>query len=313
MIKTALSLLPNCLDNLCLGYKTLDKFDGLGAQLQRVLAVRGLSKYLNIKNCQPRIDGIATHPLDGLQNPQKYEAFLNRVNYLIEEEKPECFSSCVMIDDLTTGKFLRYIWLASRGHKIKLLITHPYRLVDSRSVIYAMSIDARFKEKVRLLFPNNVLYDISYHHRHGTGNFALQPGQKTSREVDLKHIIPLLTSLSKKSPTHTLHVFTDAPENEIIYKVLTKDITAWKGLSSITGEEMKVSSQNFRYLENAHLKLQILRGGDPLESLIKLSNSNTLILSRSSFGFVAAIIAGHSNVYLPKDFWHPRLPDWKVY
>ena len=53
-------------------------------------------------------------------------------------------------------------------------------------------------------------------------------------------------------------------------------------------------------------------GGDPLDVIKSLASADHLILSRSSFGYVAAILNPKGQVYFPSQFWHVPMKGWQI-
>jgi hypothetical protein len=60
------------------------------------------------------------------------------------------------------------------------------------------------------------------------------------------------------------------------------------------------------------MDLNILNGGDALDSIIRMSTAEYLILSRSSLSYVGALLnQDYKAIYSAPGFWHPKLQDWK--
>jgi hypothetical protein len=58
--------------------------------------------------------------------------------------------------------------------------------------------------------------------------------------------------------------------------------------------------------------IKVLYGGDPLDVIKSLASADHLILSRSSFGYVAAILNQEGQVYFPSQFWHAPMKSWHI-
>jgi hypothetical protein len=88
----------------------------------------------------------------------------------------------------------------------------------------------------------------------------------------------------------------------------------WNGLPKFESGQMQISRGDFQALaENFPQITEVRRGGNPLVSLAEMSTAGALILSRSSFGYLAAHLSGNKYVWIPSDFWHPKIPLWREY
>jgi hypothetical protein len=314
IVRILLSFLPQSRANLKMGYRTLNKFDGLGAQLQRVIAVRGLSNFLEIPLSQPPILDIATHPLDGFDNRLEFDKFLEKVNFLICSTDLESNYEVLDVDNLKFIDFFNCIWQTGlRGRKIHLLVTHPYKFVDAKPMIYKLALDEEVRNKIREFQSPAKCSGIALHHRQGVGGMSTQPGQAKPRELELSKYIPVIRRILQIGKIESLNIFTDAPAETLIFQIPDDQIDSWKGLPGITENLMSVQNQNFDIFSTLNVTIRIIRGGNPLLSLMEMSQSEFLILSHSSFGYVSAIFAGHKNVFIPKTFWHPPLKGWTKY
>ena len=309
-----LSLFPRSRTNFRMGYRTLKKFDGLGAQLQRVIAVRGLSKYLGIPLVQPPITRVATHPLDGFTDREEFVEYLEMINRMVGSKSIESGYEVYDVDDLSFSNLVNCIWRTGvLNHKIHLLITHPYRFVDAKPMIYKLALDDDFRQRIREFRTAAKPSAVALHHRQGVGGMSIQPGQSKPRELELSAYIPVIRKIIQNEEIKSLTIFTDAPAEVLIFHIPDDQMESWKGLPGIEKNIMAISEQNFDSLNVLNLSIKIIRGGNPLLSLIAMSQSEILILSNSSFGYVSALLAEHENVFIPKTFWHPQLKGWIQY
>ena len=53
-------------------------------------------------------------------------------------------------------------------------------------------------------------------------------------------------------------------------------------------------------------------GGNPLTAIKFMSESDYLIMGRSSLSYVAAILNKEGVIYYPPKFWHPPMSHWKI-
>jgi hypothetical protein len=308
---------PNCVSSrIVFSYSPGGKFDGLGAQLQRVLGVNALGDYWKIRVQHDSISEIAIHPLDKIQSDHEYSMFLQNVNYVVGTTLNEkSGSNSLFFNELRTRDII-YLFLLSwwKEENIFVQITHPYFFVDAHPDIYECESNRLFAIRLSEFRTKNLNLGITLHHRHGVGNMAIQPGQRTPREISVKTYLPVLTTcLNLKLYSH-LFIFTDAPDTDIEFVPPASQRNLWAGLPAFDGDRMVIAANAFDVLTAIQeINIVIFRGGNPLESLANMTSSQVLILSRSSFGYIAALLNNQAEVWLPSDFWHPPLKKWKRY
>ena len=308
---------PNRISSkIVFSYSPGGKFDGLGAQLQRVLGINALGDYWNIKIQHDFITDIAIHPLDEIQKSKDFSVFLRSVNYVVGAFPIEVSESNTLYFNELRFRNVIQLFFASwwKGGKILAKITHPYFFVDANPDIYLCESNNLFAMRLKEFRTRNLSNGIALHHRQGVGNMAVQPGQRTPREISEDGYLQVLpTYLQRKSHSY-LYVFTDAPETNIEFTPPVSQRDSWVGLPTFDGKKMSISPNALAGLTSfKEIRIEIFRGGNPLESLANMASCSVLILSRSSFGYVAALLNNQAEVWLPNDFWHRPMSGWKTY
>jgi hypothetical protein len=302
---------------LTLSYSAGVKSDGLGAQLQRVLALNALGEYWGVPVRHAPIRQIAVHPLDGFVDDNEYFDFLKSINELIDSsDSTEISDSKVIcIDDLRFRHiFLLAIKLFFSRRTHILRVTHPYFFIDAMPSLYSCKSNFAVREKLCLHITDGQKQTICLHHRQGVGNMAIQPGQNHSREIALTAYSNILKSIIDQNPQLKFRVYTDAPEIDLQFRPPKEQKKSWQNLPSFDGDSMKILGSS---LENLICELpkdtEVIRGGHPLQTLANMTTGSIIILSRSSFGYVAALLSENAEIFVPEDFWHPPLLGWKTY
>jgi hypothetical protein len=303
---------------LILGYSPGLKFDGLGAQLQRVLAINALAEYWGIEVAHSPIKKIAIHPLDGLESRDSYVDFLNNVNGLIDAQSQfKLRVQEIYTADLTFKSLIRVIKFQLKSkEKIYLTVTHPYYFVDANPRIYNCKFNMLISDRLLNFSTESLKDSIVLHHRHGVGKMAIQPGQKSPREIEMDKITGVVMQCIARNSNakKMLHIFTDAPDHNLQFHPPSDQVDSWTNLPGFDGQVMSVNAGTLEGLTNQiSIPLKVHRGGNPLNSLANLATAGTLILTRSSFGYIAAILGKTQNVWAPRDFWHPLLDRWHSY
>jgi len=299
-----------------LSYSQGDIPDGLGAQIQRVIAINALGAHLSINVKHPPITEVARHPIDHLSDAE-YSKMLSNVNEMLSTiSVDELQSFCpYFINDLRFKHFAYAIFKALLSKSIvNMQIRDSYYFVDAKPSLYKLGISRSTRIFLRDLASETFAGYIALHHRHGVGNMAIQPGQLKPRELDVSVYLAPLQEATKKNREASIVIFTDAPDSDMYFLPNSTQVQLWAGLPQFDGTKMKIAQGQFRVIEEEFPgKVRVIRGGNPLIALANLATSGQLILSRSSFGYLAALFADHSKVWIPGDFWHPKHKNWTQY
>ena len=312
-----LLLRPNSISSkVILSYAPGVKLDGLGAQLQRVLAINALGEFWSVEVKHDPITEIAIHPLDEINNLNDYLVFLKNVNNVIDSHKsvPECEKNFyfVNLNFFKLIKVLLYVYINQKSVRINL--TLPYYFVDSRPEIYKCKSNFLVRKRLNSFATLNLSDQIVLHHRHGVGNMAIQPGQKHPREIAQQFYLSVLSNCINIYPDRPLTVFTDAPISQMEFRPPSNQIESWINLPSFDGRKMTIAANSLDWITSQlSLKTNVIRGGNPLETMANMSTARVLILSRSSFGYLSALMADTADVWIPGDFWHQPLLGWRKY
>lgn len=306
-------------DNVVLGYAPGNRIDGLGAQLQRVLAINALADFWRLRVIHPVISQIAVHPLDQLNDENSYNTFLDEVNRIIGTETVDSkflnTYKSFYAEDLKFRHISKLLFnTIIFRRKTFLHVTHPYYFVDANVMMYICDENLKIAEKLKSLAAHSKIPKIALHHRQGVGNMAVQPGQSFPRELALSEYIRPLSESIELTQLDDISVYTDAPESKLTFTPPKDQQKSWSGLPNFDGLSMEINAKDFTFLSReCSYGIEVIRGGNPLLCLAELSCATALILSRSSFGYVAALLGQQTLVWTPKDFWHPPLPWWRKF
>lgn len=301
---------------IILTYLNTSKADGIGAQIQRILAIRSLSNSLHLGYLHTEIDSLAIHPLDSYQSIDEMKVFLLKLNhefrmqsteeYRVEnlrESQTETLTFSFLFSCILKAKFLRKQTL--------IRLVEPYPISEHDPDLY---------QGIRRFLPNFVLplktgASVAIHYRRGVGGFAIQRGERVSREISGNYFAALAKEIidTHQIPELKLEVFTDSPTEDVIFTPPNVQSDLWTNSPSFSEGEMHVLGLNVRdHFKDISVDIEIFYGGDPLEVIKSLAVADHLILSRSSFGYVAAILNDGGKVYFPSQFWHAPKKEWRI-
>lgn len=306
-------------NRLVIGYSPGMKHDGLGAQLQRILAINALGQFWGVKVFHLPIRNIAIHPLDGLSSLNDYQDFINNFNWVIGSNLQTQFNldefRSQFCSDMSISSILKtFIFIVVLRKKVFLQVTHSYFFVDAKPEIYKCHLNTLIAQRLKSYSTQKYISSVVIHHRHGVGNLAVQPGQLKPREISSSSYLTPLHEVQKSISFQKVYFFTDAPAQDLIFQPSIDQLDAWKGLPKFDGANLYVSKNSLTELTSHQpFIFEIVRGGNPLNTIAELLSASVLILSRSSFGYVAGLLSENADIWLPFDFWHPALPGWKTY
>lgn len=243
------------------------RVDGLGAQLQAVLAVLATARRMGLPFVFAPLR-IQDHEMDmravGLlldHFAQKYPPLADHmvveVNLLNDDpdaqaHHPDVFASANSI-----------LWQEEPEHAYTSELLMETRVAFLAAAVSSLSLSTLGDS------------DIAVHIRRGDVQSRTVLGK--SRYVPMTFYEKLIPLLFREYPSHVMHVFSEGDQRD--FQTL-----------SATGKVM------LHLNEPAH------------ETFIQLMSAGTLVTSRSSFSYVAALLSqGHVYCF---PFWHPPSPEW---
>jgi len=299
-----------------LTYLNTSKADGVGAQIQRILAIRSLSANLQLGYLHTEINSLAIHPLDSYQNRDEMNAFLLKLNHEFWIHNSEEYLVENLHERQTNTLSFSFLFLCIFKSKFSKRLT-LVKLVEPYSV---SEYDPHKYEGILRFMPNFVLPPkkgvvVAVHYRRGVGGFAVQHGERISREISGNYFAALAKEIidaNQLSDTKLL-VFTDSPTEDVIFTPPDYQSQLWVNSTSFSEGKMHVIGLDVQEVfRDISVEVRVLYGGDPLEVIKSLASADHLILSRSSFGYVAAILNNKGKVYFPSQFWHAPMKGWRI-
>jgi hypothetical protein len=158
---------------------------------------------------------------------------------------------------------------------------------------------------------------VALHYRQGVGGFALYPGQNVPRETSLTQFEQALLSIAKEvgpKSIESIIVLTDAPTDVTFYRPPIKQQILWEGTPGYSNGVLTIQPTDFDKLsEKFDLPVHVIRGGNPLDAIYLMANSDYLLMSKSSLSYLGGIFNNNGEVYFPKNFWHRPLTKWRIF
>ena len=319
ILKVSQFLLKYSQGTLTLAFNNSLAVDGTGAQLQRLLGVRGLAKYLKCYYLHVPISNISIHPLDPFQTPDQIEEYLVKLNQTFNFEPSGVrldYSNEYSIASLAPVKLFAIVFRATFSSKnvlVRVLETYP--VSDAQPKIIKNVIGDLKSFYSSEVYRDAPVFDLVMHYRQGVGGFVLYPGQRIPRQLPLEYFERILreTTLSKMEAEFNICILTDSPPEDLEFRPLPTQVRNWEGTPSFQDGTMKVKGMNFDALKDfPGTKLQVIVGGSPIEAISIMSKARNLVIGRSSLSYVSGILNTEGKVFCPKIFWHPPMKGWET-
>ena len=310
-----LSLLPTGFKKrLAITYANEKKTDGLGAQLQRLVAIRALAMRIKINYLHNKISVLTVHPLDNLEHDVQVAEFLEKVDlyfHLDSTVEKTWADEQVSIDSLSILSILKNL-LRSVIQKKNILIRviEPYAVMELLPSDYKRVIPLFYKFPRTASSPD----EIVMHYRYGVGGNVIQHGEKLPRQINLLHFRDVIRDIPTEysDKLRTLRVLTDAPQSAKSFTPNKNQLHLWEGTPNFNNGSVIIEAFSFdEILGGLGLDLVVEYGGDAVDSLLIMSRAKVLILSRSSLSYVGALFNENQPlVYSAPKFWHPKMKTW---
>jgi len=311
IVKCVLLFCKSLSPRLILAYENRDPKDGTGAQLQRVLSIFALARFLSFRYLHAGILDISTHPLDPFQDYQSRMQFVEKLNgafHLGSDEISNPMEYSIPI--LNIRKLLFYSIKAKfTPSELVLRIVEPYPIVDFCSAVYKHIPDIILNSDDDEREQENL---IVLHYRYGVGGFAKYHNQSDSRQLEYAYYMNALDSIPiQQIENSRIIMLTDAPLSETKYEPPLDQIHLWINTPNFDGRYMTIKqSEVEEFFANSRFAVEVVRGGDPLEALSTMANARVLIMGKSSLSYVGALLNRNGTIFFPIGFWHTPLRGW---
>jgi hypothetical protein len=252
--------------------------DGGGAQLQRILSVASLCKYLNIDFVYTKISDIDFHPLN-----YSKEEWIKQWNTLINFDK---------------------IYKINENHKMEVKgLFLALRELIRHNGFFAIR-DAHLFADLYPNYYNNLIEStgLSISLNHENGNSI----QECSINASLHYRVPIVS---------TDHKFFDLERNRMPSEDSLYDtIETIKKENSLIEDCITIFTFNKKYLSkdfyNYYPNITVDDNTNAIDAIRHMSRAEILLVSNSSMSYIAALF-NRGKVYCYKNFWHSPKKEWR--
>ena len=294
-----------------MSYDNRSPKDGTGAQLQRMIGIHCIARFLELNYFHQGLLDVSTHPLDPFQTSESRERYVDKVNKIFDlPTSPPAGAYQILIVRLGAFDLFEYA-VKSRmlGRQYHLRIVEPFGVLDFLPRIYHSVPKIKFDLSQSV---SSKFGQIVVHYRHGVGGFAKYHAQSISRQIEGEYYSQCFKQIDvDELRTKKVLVLTDAPKSQTMYSPPTDQLANWLGSPNFDGEKLHIGQGEIRTIfDPLGLEIEYLHGGDPLEALAIMANASTLIIGRSSLSYLGAILNEDGQIFCPSNFWHSPLGHW---
>lgn len=315
-------------DNVFLTYASEVNPDGVGAQLHRIYGIYCLARQLGTKYLHSPLHDVYYQGLDAFQNESKDPAFVDAFNQrfaLPSDRTATANPSCISLNSIPVGRFDRALRIQYGGRRKQLLplrfskfgrlvagwsktnaetvvrIAAPHAVMDRYADGYAI---CKSVSPFKKAAPGDVLR-IALHVRRGELLFV-----NSERLIDNRYYVSIAQKLAS-ALTREKIPFQLELHSELLQKdaVVRPDDPAFKGrIDKLL--ELRPAQDPFGDFE-ALPGLRRFINEPAMTSIERLATADILVMSKSSFSYLAGIL-NVAGVVLYHPFWHYPLDDWIV-
>lgn len=302
---------------LYLTYDNEKKPDGIGAQLQRIFGIYSVSRKFRVRYIHSPILDTLEELAHNITSENSMKKMLAEVNskYFFPSSELDVRVKTEYVHNLTISILLRSFLKATFGkNNILLRVCLPFGIMDKHPnwYNYAGSYIRSSKQSTKQPLNHVMVVHVRYGYQPIAGsNKASSPRflPLTYYPESIKQIL-LRERLPLDSP---ILVHTDIPKEGGKWKPFQESKIA--ELSSI-GYEINNSYLHFNGLDlkgeyfSEFPNLSVRHCAPLLDTLDDMINADVLLMSRSSFSYIAGIV-NEGTVYIPRSHGHGKMSRWK--
>lgn len=311
--------------------------DGLGAQIQRQISCFLVSRYLGCRFQGRLITDVMVRESDFRQGKSKNELieFANSILRLSTNEV-EAYAE-ITHEIVSNSKTIRtdgdviqrisnkypraflvslYMVSALTRMRIQLQIKDGFfltnRLPDLYELIYVEPVSSYLRQHLDTGNETLEYLNIVVHIRRGEvsqyekSEELIQRYSSTENFLNIITLVKLLPELQTRKTK--IKIVTDSPTQDIILGNSFGQSNLWDKQLGLTCDQV-IKAEDFSAITSIFPDVEILQEKDSISSLALMANADYLIMSKSSFSFIAAIYNQSGNVVY-QNFWHKPLSRW---
>lgn len=301
-----MTLCSERIDNLALSYDNNTIVDGAGSQLHRIYFIYGLSRLLGVSYIHSPLADIPYQGLLSLEKNACNPNLVSRYNELFTipsdlDVPKKAKTYCTFKPKLPWLHALRE--LASRSPDFFLLkISWPFSLVQHH---------AQIVQYVKEISPFQVrpssVFKIVIHVRRGDLLIAPEGYRILPNSYYIKTTLHIIEVLQNLNIPFVCELHTETPSETF---VVTKEHDGMKTMQERVVSPVTLCFED-HFLEEFQVipHLSICNNHDPIETLRSFATADLLMMSRSSFSYVGAML-NKNGIIVYHPFWFGTPLEW---
>ncbi len=288
---------------IALTYANDVQMDGAGAQLQRVYGIYAVARYFHLPYVHSPLKQIGYQGLAALEknagSPHMQDKW-NQVFTLPSDIKlPENtiprYLSSPKVEDLE-----RLRSAAEKEHKFYLLrMLYPYDITEKNTEIYRC-----LKEISPFHAERSNTFRIAIHVRRGE-EFVVDSQRMLPNSYYVSSTMRIVEALKQLGIPFVCELYTEVPSKAFVVTPQHHGIEGRISQPVLIDPKMN-RIEDFDVIPNLSKRINT----DPIEALKGMATADALIISRSSFSYLAALFNKGIVIYFP--FWHHPLKEWLI-
>ena len=286
---------------IALTYANDKLMDGAGAQLQRIYGIYAVSRYLHVPYFHTPIKKIGYQGLAELEKnaaAPHMEDKWNRVFTIPSDIELPKDTIVRFIDTPTAEDIAGYKSEAEKKNQFYLLqIVLPYKITDKDPEIY---------RALRNVSPFHAarsnIFRIAIHVRRGD-EFVIASDRMLPNSYYVASTMKVVQALKQLEIPFVCELYTEVASKPFVVTSQTQGIQGSVSKPVVIDPKMN-HLEDFDVIPNLKKCINL----DPIETLRGMATADVLIISRSSFSYLAALFNRGTVIYFP--FWHKPLKDW---
>ena len=306
-----------------------NQHDGAGAQVQRIASVFSLAKAIGIEFDFQQIMNIEVQHGDSYLDENDLQFFVADLNEWLKPlsiDKNEMLSISLQISSSGFKLFFALLWSLITSsfsqRTVKLQIPDAYWLTNRYPELYKyFGQTMNLNDSKEVFSTTDETIDIQIHIRAST----LKKGSE--RYLEPESVLACLSDIyaSKKlnKSNCTINIHTDcwleSTDNELVLRHASSEtMEYWKKLGIIDSQgaiDKDLIATGLELIEKinaSYPNVAVYPPQSPINAWNTMALADVLLISKSSFSFVGAILNTHGDIWTP-NFWIAPLPNWKKF
>jgi hypothetical protein len=303
------------------GYDNQSTKDGSGAQVQRIFAIYSLTKLIGVRFANEEIIDIDFNPGDGIDTHAQMQEYVGKLNsflLFLNDRKPsnpilkrisfvhafqyKCFNRAYFSYMKLKSMVIRRDYL--------YLISNPYPFIEKYPQAYShLKVISPFREtRIR-----QEIISIQLHIGRAKVSESHMSDRFTKDEWYLRILDEITAAITSDGKEYKILIHTDLTVKKIweVPKGANQETLKYWNDSGIIDSQGRLELQDLSELSgfDSYKNLSIVSDIDPISAWRIMSDADFLLIGKSSFSFVGALLNSKGLVISP-NFWHKGPDSW---